>query len=105
MAVDFQMKVSTEVLRAQSKKVQEYVTAMQKDFDGMRKVINGSTKYWIGDASDQHRAMLEKNEESISEILKRLKEHPIDLEKMAGVYEATEELNEQLASELPADVI
>ena len=38
-------------------------------------------------------------------MLKRFKEHPVDLQKMAGVYVEAEAKAAQIASALPDDVI
>lgn len=98
------LEVTPSALRNQSKAVRETVGKIEKDFDKIRKIVE-NTSYWEGLASDKHKEIFSANEEDIQLILKRLSEHPVDLEKMAGVYEATEEFNEELANALLTDVI
>ena len=105
MAQQFVMKVSTEVMRAQATKVDGYIKAIKKDFDEIRRVVNASKSYWVGDASDKHRSIFGEREDDIDLILRRLAEHPNDLRKMAGIYEEAEQVNEILASQLPENVI
>ena len=49
--------------------------------------------------------ILKENKADVTEILKRLKEHPTDLQKMAGVYVKAEKTATKLANALPKDVI
>lgn len=104
MASNFVINVAPEKLKEQAETVTEYINAIEKDFDGIRQIVKNSVLYWQGDASKKHRQIFDGNEEDIQQILKRLREHPVDLQKMAGVYEQTEQLNETLASNLPNDV-
>ena len=105
MEQQFVMKVSTDVMRAQATKVDGYIKAIKKDFDEIRRIVNASKSYWVGDASDKHRSLFGEYEDSIQLILSRLAEHPDDLRKMAGIYEGAEQVNETLASQLPENVI
>ena len=43
--------------------------------------------------------------DDVETIIRRLKEHPADLLKMAGIYEDSESFAQQIASALPEDVI
>lgn len=101
----FIMKVSTDVMKAQATKVDGYIRAIEKDFNEIRKIVKASKSYWVGDASDKHREIFNEREENITRVIRRLEEHPQDLRKMAGIYEAAEQENETLASLLPDNVI
>lgn len=104
MEANFVINVAPEKLKEQAETVTEYVNAIEKDFNEIRQIVKNSALYWQGDASKKHRQIFDENEEDIQEIIKRLKEHPVDLQKMAGVYEQTEQLNETQASNLPNEV-
>ncbi len=104
MEQNFVIKVAPEKLKEQAQTVTGYIDAMKKDFDGIRQTVKKTGVYWNGMASDKHREIFGQNEEDIEQILKRLREHPVDLQKMAGVYEQVEETNEQLANSLKEDV-
>lgn len=104
MEANFVFHVAPEKLREQAETVTEYVNAIEKDFNEIRQIVKNSAIYWQGDASKKHRQIFDENEEDIQQILTRLKEHPVDLQKMAGVYEQVEQLNEASASNLPNEV-
>lgn len=98
------LKVTPGELEKQAKSVTRIIEKIEKDFNGIEQVVNG-TNYWQGAASEKHKKIFEENKKDISEILKRLREHPEDLKTMAGIYSETENENENIAKELPADVI
>ncbi len=98
------VKVDPRKLLEESRAVESTVSAIKKDFDYVRSIVNG-TSYWQGDAEKKHKKIFSDNEEDIREILKRLGEHPVDLRKMAGVYSDAEQENEQRANRLPDGVI
>lgn len=104
MEHNFVIQVEPEKLKEQADIVTGYINAIKKDFDGIRQIVKLTGIYWQGDASKKHRYIYDENEDDIEQILKRLWEHPIDLQKMAGIYEKAEELNETLANNLPEDV-
>ncbi len=105
MAQDFVMKVDPEKLKEQADAVSECVNQIKKDFDGIRQLVKRSGIYWQGEAGRRHYQIFEENEEDISQILKRLGEHPTDLLKIAGIYIKIEQLNETVAGSLPEDVL
>ena len=49
--------------------------------------------------------MLKDNEEDVQKIIRRLNEHPVDLLKMAGIYEKAEVAAKALANTLSDHVI
>lgn len=104
MEQNFVIKVAPEKLKEQAEIVTGYVDAIKKDFDGIRQVVKKTGIYWQGDASKKHRRIFDENEEDIEQLLKRLREHPVDLQKMAGVYDKVEEMNKMLANSLPENV-
>ena len=105
MGDNYIFKVDSETLKQQADAMTGYVNEIKKDFDGIRQLVKKSGIYWQGEASRRHCQIFEENEEDIAQILKRLGEHPVDLKKMAGVYEQAEQLNEIQASSLREDVL
>lgn len=98
------LKVTPEQLKTKATVVEKQIQDVEKAFDEIEKVIKASKKYWIGDASDKHVQSFEELTDDISTVIKRLKEHPVDLQKMAGVYEEVENSVQQMAAALPTDI-
>lgn len=98
------LKVKPEDLKNKSKEIQKNIDTIKLEFDEIGTVIRGTKKYWEGEASNQHVQSFEKMKDDIETIVKRLKEHPKDLETMAGVYEEAERGAEQIAAALPIDL-
>lgn len=98
------LKVKPEDLKSKSGEILSSISDIEKDFEQIGEVITGTKKYWEGEASNQHIKGYTKLKDDITTIIKRLKEHPKDLEKMAGVYEETEKAAEQIANTLPIDL-
>lgn len=99
------LKVKPDELKKKSGDIKKEITRIESEFKEIDRVVTGTKKYWEGEASDQHIKSYTKMKDNITEIIKRLKEHPEDLEKMAGVYEETENQAKQIASILPADIL
>ena len=52
-----------------------------------------------------HRETYNEQKPKIEEMLKRLKEHPVDLVTIAQMYENVESELQSIAAELPGDII
>ncbi len=102
---NIQLKVSPEVLRAKAQEISGQIQMIENNWRRMYDLIQNSKSYWQGEASEYHRKYLKENDEETKKLLKRLREHPIDLQKMAGVYVEAEQKAVQIASALPDDVI
>lgn len=102
---NIQLKVSPEVLRVKAEEISGQIQEMDNSWSRMYDLIQNSKFYWQGEASEYHRKYLKENNEEMKKLLKRLREHPIDLQKMAGVYVEAEQQAVQIASALPDDVI
>lgn len=100
-----ELTVTPGELKNKSGEITKSITQIESAFEEIGKLVTGTKKYWEGDASDQHIKSYTKMKDDISTIVKRLKEHPKDLEKMAGVYEETENAAKKIASVLPADIL
>lgn len=103
--MEITLKVKPEVLKNKANSITSSIETIEKDFKEIEEVIQGTKKYWEGDASDTHQKQFSTINKEVPEIIKRLKEHPKDLLQMAGLYEAAENANQQLANALPGNVL
>lgn len=99
------LKVSTDALKAKAEEISGQIRNIDGGWKQISVLIRGSQSYWQGDAGNQYRKYLKKNDEDVKKLLKRLQEHPIDLQRMAGIYVEAEQEAKQAASVLPDDVI
>lgn len=100
-----EIKVSTEVLKEQSSNIATELGDMRKNFTKLAELIEGTSGYWVGAAGDFIRKNYKDTEDGREKIVNRLGEHPEDLNDIAGLYEEKERLNEELAAELPGDIL
>lgn len=84
------IRVDTSVMVNKADQVSRAISNMERTFQELQHIVTGTNGYWIGEAADHHRRMFTDEKEDITEILKRLKEHPEDLKQMAAGYEETE---------------
>lgn len=105
MAEGIYIKVSTEKLVEGSDLVKSSLTDMKSRFSSIADAVNRSNSYWKGEAADKHRRIHGEMQETIDEIMARLGEHVRDLREMAQVYEETEKEAEELAYDLPSNII
>ena len=99
------LKVKPDELKKKSGDITNKIKDIESEFNEIQQLVYGTRKYWEGNASTQHIKNYDNIKDDIKKIIKRLKEHPTDLEKMAGVYEQVEQVASQLASALPSDVL
>ena len=105
MALTGQIIVTTEQLCAQATIVRNELNRMETQFDRIKRLIDGSVNYWIGEAGDAHRKQYTGRISSIEEMFAKYKEHIRDLEMMAGVYEVAEHVAANAADMLPASTL
>lgn len=100
-----EIKVTPDVLNTKANEVTGYITAIQQAFDEIKELVAKSSSYWIGEAGDHHRKQFQKQEGNIDQILKRLREHPEDLQKIAGTYREAESKQQDSNEALPTNLI
>ena len=105
IAGDVQIKVNSTVLRDKADAVTKSIKQMQEQYDQLEQIVNKTSYYWIGEAGDMHRETYNEQKPKIEEMLKRLKEHPVDLVAIAQMYENVESELQSIAAELPGDII
>ncbi|MBO5373337.1 MAG: WXG100 family type VII secretion target [Lachnospiraceae bacterium] len=102
---EIHLKVAPDKLHSKADEISRQINQIQADWNNLSEIIKKTKSYWKGDASDLHQKYRDECEKEMLEILKRLKEHPTDLLKMAGIYEEAEDKAIQLAQSLPDEVI
>lgn len=105
MAAGVTLKVAPSVLKTQSGVVSSEVRKLEQAWKEMESVFKKTKGYWEGQASNQHIEYYNDIKDDVETIIRRLKEHPVDLLKMAGIYEESETAAQQIATSLPQDVI
>ncbi|MDO5415633.1 MAG: WXG100 family type VII secretion target [Lachnospiraceae bacterium] len=100
-----EIRVLPEVLNAKAQEVTAAITQMEHLFENVQTTVSRSKYYWIGEAGELHRKMFEEQKDDVAEILVRLKEHPVDLQKIAKTYTSTEQQLAEAASQMSSNLI
>lgn len=100
-----EIKVSTDELLAQTELVRNNVNNMRNSFQEISSIIKKTKSHWIGDAGDAYRKCYAENEESIHEMLERLRMQTDGLEQIASNYEQVERQNNQFIGNLPDNLL
>ncbi len=99
------IKVRTEVLKGVVSGVTSKINHVQKAFSDIDSFISLTSRYW---ESVGHNTMLEQysiRRDDYSRIFSAMNEHFLNLQKIAGIYEAAEKSNTEMINELSSDVI
>ena len=99
------LKVTPEQLLTKAETTRNNISNLTASFKRIGEIIEKTRNYWIGEAGDLHRKIYTDENEHIQEMFARLLEHPTDLEQIAKNYLNIEDEVENLALELPGDVI
>lgn len=102
---DFSFSVKPEALYQKSEAVLSEINRMKQEFESLQGIIDRTPSYWQGEASDAYRDEYNSMNPDLDVMFRRLLEHVTDLKQIAAKYVDAETVNEQLANELPADVI
>ncbi len=102
---NFEIKVETETLRAKADTVTGQISEMQGQLDEFKQVVTKTSSYWLGDGGDTRRKEYIDKQAFVEEMIKRLKEYPVDLLKIAGIYDNAEKENIEFSRSLSTDVI
>lgn len=97
--------VSTNALESKAQEVQAQIRILQNAMQEMDSKVQNVCSYWVGNASQEYKKRYDSRSKKASEVFDRLKEHPEDLLKMAGVYKRVEEENKSIINVLSGDVI
>lgn len=102
---DFAIKVDTGTLRTKADTVSNQISTMEKQLDELKQTVTRTADYWIGNGGDARRNEYIEKQAIVEEMIRRLKEYPVDLLQMAGVYERAEKETTQIPQSLSADMI
>ena len=98
------IKVTPAELKNQSNQVSADIKSIEKHWKSIGDIVRGTKNYWEGDASSTHIRIYKDVEDDVNKILARMRENPVKLLTMAGIYEETETNAEAQAAELPTDI-
>jgi len=99
------LKVTPEQLQTKAQTTKDDIAKLRSVFEEIGSIVARTQSYWIGEAGDLHRKLYTDENEQIQEMFARLSEHPKDLEQIARTYLNVEDVVEDIAMELPGDVI
>lgn len=99
------LKVTPEELNKAAGEIETQIKDIENQFAGVDTEISRTRSYWEGEASDSHKAQYDALKDEINEAVNRLKNHPVNLLRMAGIYQETETNVTEAAESLPQDVI
>ena len=88
--MDITLRVQPEALRTKSTEFTRIIDDIEKRFQRIMDISGKTRGYWIGEAGDKDRQGYSSYQTDISYIMKRLREHPVDLLQQAGIYEEAE---------------
>lgn len=100
-----EIKVSPEVLDAKAQDVMGEIKQMEQLFKEVQELAARTRYYWIGAAGELHRKLVEDKKGDIEKIIKRLKDHPTNLQKIAGVYRTTESSQTEQSAMMSGNLI
>lgn len=105
MKITGEVRVSSEEMKRQADEVDKLVSIISDRFSEIGQYMDATGGHWLGVGGDTHRRLYQSQREELANILRRLREHPGDLRKMAGIYDDTERKNVSAAQALPTDAI
>lgn len=99
------LKVSPSELKSKAEEIQNQISNFESAWNQIAQIIGNSKGYWTGEAGNAHQKQFEQYKNDVERITKRLHEHPVDLLKMAGVYEESERQAVEKIQTLSGNVI
>lgn len=100
-----ELLVTPEQLNVKAGEVEKYVANMRICFENMKTLVEKSSGYWVGEAGDRHRRNYDEQKDNIDIIVRRLSEHPKDLRAIAQRYTEVELKAQEIAVDLPGNVL
>ena len=101
---DFTMKVSPETMVHQADEIKNSVDTIRQQFGAIETCVRRTSGYWEGEASKLHITRFSKIKEKCDGITRRLREHPDDLLKMAGLYTDSETKSAEESNALQSNI-
>ncbi len=105
MSQQFVIKTKTDVLYSNVTQLNNSIQDIRKRYSEIGGLMANMPKYWLGDASDRHTKEVQAHIEEIEPVIEMLEQKPVQLLKIAGLYDTVEEANKGLAKTLDNDII
>ena len=102
---EIEIKVTPEVLEKKAQEVTAAVSQMERCFEQVQNLVARTRYYWVGQAGELHRELVTDKKEDMEQIIKRLKDHPDNLRKIAGTYRATESAQAEQSMRMSSNLI
>ena len=99
------LKVAPAELKSKAQQIQGQIGRFEAAWNNVAQIVGSSRGYWQGDAGNVHQKQIRLYQEDVEKIIRRLKEHPVDLLKMAEIYEESENKVQEKIRELSGNVI
>lgn len=96
--------VSPEQLKTTANDIASVAEHIKTCFNNINQEVDGTQRYWRGDASTQHISKYEEIKPDIECVVEKLECAPKDLLQIAGLYEETEGTLSEMVRSLPTDV-
>ena len=105
MSNTIEIKVSTDRLKEVAGDVNTQIDRAGNAFSAIEQTVKAASSYWEGEGHNAQFNAYFRRLEQIQVALRRFRENVTDLEKIAGIYEATEAEATELTSSLPNNII
>ena len=99
------LRYDTARLESAASTLKDRIKAAETSYDNVMTIVRNTSRYWIGEAGNEHRRAFLEERDDIDEILVRLKEYPDDLLKIAGLMEETETKTNDIVSQPSTQLI
>lgn len=99
------IKVEPQVLKNISADVIAKIEKTEYAFREIEDIVERSSSYWNGNGYTGMRKVYVNKKDDYKEICKMLREHIQNLQQIAGIYDATENIANQIAASLESDVL
>ena len=86
----FSFRVTPSVLEEKAGEFSDIVSEIETQFGQIEEISARTNGYWRGEAGDKNREGFASYKDDIKAMLARLKEHPMNLLQMAGLYSNVE---------------
>lgn len=100
-----QLKVSPEELKRKAEECRKCGSSMESSWNQICRLVETSKSFWEGRAGDRFRHVFKCSRKGAQQMIRRLRGHPDQLLRMAGVYTKAEAEAAAEVSRLPEDVI
>jgi len=103
--IDVTIRVETETLKSAAEDARSKVKGIASILEKIERCINACGSFWEGEGQEAVMASYQSKKEGLEDVVKRFKDDIDDLEVIAGVYDAAEAENTDMARQLRSDVI